>query len=97
MLQPSPGWSMPTALFHSHASTLTRTIIRWCPSADSNTLYEGSCKVTESKSGGNTEPLIFAGIRGEKSWMTGPNDVVFSDLPNGGIFKWSTFALVVAE
>jgi len=46
---------------------------------------------------GATEPLMFAGIRGEKSWMTGPDDVVFSDLPNGGIFKWQTFALVVAE
>lgn len=72
----------------------------------SKNLYEGSCKVTESKSGsetifsvrmGATEPLMFAGIRGEKSWMTGPDDVVFSDLPNGGIFKWQTFALVVAE
>jgi hypothetical protein len=69
-------------------------------------LYEGSCKVTQSQSGNNTifsikmgdsEPFMFAGVRGQKDWMHGPEETEFTDLPNGGIFRWSTFALVVAE
>ena len=74
--------------------------------AESKTLYEGSCKVTQSMSGsntifsvkmGDTEPFMFAGVRGQKNWMHGPDEVEFTDLPNGGIFRWSTFALVIAE
>ena len=74
--------------------------------AASKTLYEGSCKVKQSMSGNNTifsikmgdaEPYLFAGVRGQKNWMHGADDAQFSDLPNGGIFRWSTFALVVAE
>ncbi len=74
--------------------------------AESKTLYEGSCEVTQSMSGsntifsvkmGNTEPFMFAGVRGQKNWMHGPEEVQFTDLPNGGIFRWSTFALVIAE
>jgi hypothetical protein len=70
------------------------------------TLYEGGCKVTQSMSGkntvfsvkmGKTEPFMFAGVRGEKEWMHGPERTQFTDLPNGGIFRWSTFALVIAE
>ncbi len=69
-------------------------------------LYEGSCKVTQSMSGNNTifsirmgktEPFLFAGVRGQKEWMHGPERTQFTDLPNGGIFRWSNFALVVAE
>lgn len=75
--------------------------------AASKTLYEGGCKVTQTMSGTRTvfsikmghqaEPFMFAGIRGQKTWMHGPEETQFTDLPNGGIFRWSTFALVVAE
>lgn len=74
--------------------------------AANKTLYEGSCKVKQSMSGNNTifsikmgdaEPFMFAGVRGQKKWMHGPDETQFTDLPNGGIFRWSTFALVVAE
>ncbi|MBK9986837.1 MAG: hypothetical protein IPP21_07725 [Betaproteobacteria bacterium] len=76
--------------------------------AASKTLYEGSCVVKQSKSEysnntifsirmGNTEPFMFAGVRGQKEWMHGADQVQFTDLPKGGIFRWSTFALVVAE
>jgi hypothetical protein len=40
---------------------------------------------------------MFAGVRGQKNWMHGPEDTQFTDLPNGGIFRWGDFALVVAE
>jgi hypothetical protein len=69
-------------------------------------LYEGGCKVTQSMSGnntifsvkmGSTEPFLFAGVKGQKDWMHGPEKTQFTDLPNGGIFRWSNFALVVAE
>lgn len=62
--------------------------------------------VTQSQSGGDTrfsikmgdaEPFLFAGQRGSKNWKYGPEEVQFIDLPNGGIFRWPTFALVVAE
>lgn len=74
--------------------------------AANKTLYEGACKVTQSQSGTNTifrvkmgsaEPYLFAGQRGNPNWMRGPERVQFTDLPNGGIFRWGTFALVVAE
>lgn len=74
--------------------------------AASKTLYEGSCKVKQSMNGdttvfkikmGDSEPFLFAGRRGDKTWMHGPDKVQFTDLPNGGIFRWSNFALVVAE
>jgi hypothetical protein len=74
--------------------------------AANKTLYEGPCKVTQSMSGNNTifsvkmdksEPFMFAGVRGQKNWMHGPEETQFTDLPNGGIFRWSNFALVVAE
>jgi len=71
------------------------------------TLYEGGCKVTQSMRGENTifsvklsndsEPFLFAGRRGQKNWMHGAEDTQFTDYPKGGIFRWSTFALVVAE
>lgn len=70
-------------------------------------LYEGPCKVTQSAGSGNntifsikmgnTEPFLFAGVRGQKDWMHGPEKTQFTDLPNGGIFRWSNFVLVVAE
>ena len=74
--------------------------------AANKTLYEGSCKVKQSMNGnntvfsikmGDTDPFMFAGVRGQKKWMHGPDETQFTDLPNGGIFRWSTFALVVAE
>jgi hypothetical protein len=74
--------------------------------AAAKTLYEGSCKVKQSMSGSNTvfsvkmgdsEPFMFAGVRGQKDWMHGAEKTQFTDLPNGGIFRWSTFALVIAE
>lgn len=74
--------------------------------AHSATLYEGSCTVTQSMSGNNTvfsvkmgeaEPFMFAGVRGQKDWMHGPDEAQFTDLPNGGIFRWSTFTLAIAE
>jgi hypothetical protein len=70
------------------------------------TLYEGACKVTQSQSGANTifkvkmgsaEPYLFAGQRGDSNWMRGPERVQFTDLPNGAIFRWGSFALVIAE
>ena len=74
--------------------------------AANKTLYEGSCKVKQSMSGNNTifsikmgdaEPFMFAGVRGQKKWMHALDETQFTDLPNGGIFRWGTFALVVAE
>lgn len=70
------------------------------------TLYEGACKVTQSQSGENTvfkvkmgsgEPFLFAGQRGNPTWMHGAERVQFTDLPTGGIFRWGSFALVIAE
>lgn len=70
------------------------------------TLYEGSCEVTQSTNGnkttfsvkmGDTDPFVFTGVRGEKKWMSGSDEVDFMDEPNGGIFRWSTFVLAVAE
>jgi hypothetical protein len=46
---------------------------------------------------GKTEPFLFAGVRGQRDWMHGAERTQFTDLPNGGIFRWSNFALVVAE
>ena len=69
-------------------------------------LYEGKCRVTQEQRGENTiftikmgssEPFMFAGQRGSTAWMHGPEDTHFTDLPNGAIFKWGDFALVVAE
>lgn len=74
--------------------------------AAGKTLYEGPCKVKQSASGNNTifsvkmgdgEPFTFAGVRGQSNWMHGADKVQFTDAPGGGIFRWSTFALVVAE
>lgn len=95
--------------FASSASAQEFSEVATCKltnTAESKTLYEGACEVTQSQSGNNTifsvkmgdsEPFMFAGVRGEKDWMHGPEEVDFTDLPNGGIFRWSTFALVVAE
>jgi hypothetical protein len=70
-------------------------------------LYEGPCTVTESRGSGNNtvfsvkmgnaEPYLFAGVRGQSNWMHGAEDVKFTDLPKGGIFRWSDFVLAVAE
>ena len=74
--------------------------------AVNKSLYEGPCTVKQSASGenmvytvhmGTGEPFKFAGVRGQRTWMHGAEQVQFTDLPNGGIFRWSTFALVVAE
>lgn len=74
--------------------------------AANKALYEGRCSVTQSMNGkntvfsikmGDTEPFLFAGVRGQTNWRHGSEEVKFTDLPNGGIFRWSTFALVVAE
>ena len=46
---------------------------------------------------GNAEPMVFAGVRGQRNWMYGSEATQFTDAPNGGIFRWGTFALVVAE
>jgi hypothetical protein len=94
------GQAVAQTLKESATCKLTNT-------AASKSLYEGPCKVTQSMSGNNTifsvkmghqaEPFMFAGVRGQKDWMHGPEKAQFTDLPNGGIFRWSTFALVVAE
>jgi hypothetical protein len=69
-------------------------------------IYEGTCRVTEEVRGnttiytidmGGSEPFKFATADGGKNWLHGPEDVQFRDLGKGGIFKWSDFALVVAE
>ena len=69
-------------------------------------IYEGKCHVTEEIRGnsiiytidvGASEPFKFASGDGGKNWLHGPEDVQFTDLGKGGIFKWSDFALVVAE
>ncbi len=69
-------------------------------------IYEGACRVTEEVSGssivytidlGASEPFKFATWDGGKHWLHGPEDVQFTDLGKGGIFKWSDFALAVAE
>ncbi|MCF2514061.1 hypothetical protein LVY65_03110 [Sphingomonas sp. G124] len=74
--------------------------------AKGTTLFEGPCRVKQSQSGanttfsvkmGDTEPFMFAGQRGSSNWMHGPDRTQFTDLPNGGIFRWGDFALVVAE
>jgi hypothetical protein len=67
-------------------------------------LFDGICVVSQEQSGKNTiysvkmsggESFMFAGHGSE--WMHGAEKVNFTNLPNGGIFKWSNFALVVAE
>ncbi|TMV05486.1 hypothetical protein FGK63_15665 [Ruegeria sediminis] len=67
-------------------------------------LYEGTCQVSQEQSGSNTiysvsmpgaESFMFAGSGDQ--WMHGSDKVQFTDLPNGGIFKWGDFALAVAE
>lgn len=75
--------------------------------AVNKTLYEGPCTVTQSPGSGNNtvfsvkmgtaEPFLFAGVRGQPIWMHGGEEVRFTDAPNGGIFRWSDFVLVVAE
>ena len=69
-------------------------------------IYEGKCHVTEELRGnsiiytidlGASEPFKFASGDGGKTWLHGPEDVQFTDLGKGGIFKWSDFALSVAE
>jgi|GEM_PF-4014598 len=74
--------------------------------AANKTLYVGSCEATEEDNQygtvftvvmGSGEPFKFAGQRGSTAWMHGGEKTHFTDLPNGAIFKWSTFALVVAE
>ena len=68
-------------------------------------LYNGICTVTQEVSGSSTiytvkmgsgEPFLFASSDG-KTWMHGPEEVQFRDLGKGAIFKWSDFALSVAE
>ena len=95
--------------FASSASSQTfseRATCKLTNTAAQVALYEGPCKVTQSMSGnntifaikmGNTEPFLFAGVRGQKAWQHGPESTQFTDLPKGGIFRWSNFALVVAE
>ena len=46
---------------------------------------------------GSAEPYLFAGQRGDSNWMRGPERVQITDLPNGAIFRWGSFALVIAE
>jgi hypothetical protein len=75
--------------------------------AQNKSIYEGPCIVTQSPGSGNNtffsvklgnaEPFLFAGVRGQRNWMHGAEEVQFTDAPNGGIFRWSNFALVVAE
>ncbi|MFP2768148.1 hypothetical protein [Oceanisphaera sp. KMM 10153] len=74
--------------------------------AASKTLYEGSCKIKQTINEsdysvfeitmGSAESFLFAGTKGQKDWMHGPDKVEFTDLPTGAIFRWSDFALVVA-
>ncbi len=68
-------------------------------------LYDGACTVTQEVSGssniytvnmGSAEPFKFASSDG-KQWMHGPEEVQFTDLGKGAIFKWADFALAVAE
>ena len=70
-------------------------------------IYEGACTVTQEVGSdgstifdvqmGSAQSFRFAGRRGDPNWMTGPDRVHFTDLPNGGIFHWGSFALVIAE
>ncbi len=73
--------------------------------AKDTVLYNGECTVTQEVTGtsniytvkmGSGEPFLFATSDG-KTWMHGPEEVQFRDLGKGGIFKWSDFALAVAE
>ncbi|MGM0583918.1 MAG: hypothetical protein ACQEUZ_04650 [Pseudomonadota bacterium] len=91
------------------SGALAQSITATCKltnTAENATLYEGACMVTQSESGSNTifevkmgdsEPFLFAGQRGNENWMHGAEEVIFTDLPAGGIFRWSNFALAVAE
>ena len=89
------------------AQTLKETATcKFTNTAAGKTLYDGPCTVKQSASGNNTifsikmgdsEPFLFAGVRGQKNWMHGADNVQFTDAAGGGIFRWSTFALVVAE
>ena len=70
-------------------------------------IFEGACLVKQTLRAdgrsvfevdmGSGAPLLFAGIKGQSNWMHGPERVHFTDLPNGGIFHWGTFALVIAD
>jgi hypothetical protein len=68
-------------------------------------LYDGECQVTEEITNtstiftvkmGSAESFMFASADG-KHWMHGPEEVEFTDLGQGAIFKWSDFALAIAE
>lgn len=90
------------------AQELTRTATCKLTNTEvDKTIYEGFCKVTPSMKGedviwsiqlnNTSEPFLFAGRPGEKHWKRGHEDVQFTDLGKGAIFRWSTFALAVAE
>lgn len=73
--------------------------------AEDVVLYDGECRVTEEITStstiytvnmGSAEPFMFASPDG-KQWMHGPDEVEFRDLGKGAIFKWSDFALAIAE
>ncbi len=73
--------------------------------AEDAVLYDGTCQVTEEVTStstiytikmGSSEPFLFASSDG-RQWMHGPDEVEFRDLGKGAIFKWSNFALAVAE
>jgi hypothetical protein len=73
--------------------------------AEDKALYNGECTVTQEVSGssnaytvtmGSADPFRFTTSDG-KTWMYGSEEVQFRDLGQGAIFKWSDFALAVAE
>lgn len=73
--------------------------------AEDAVLYDGECRVSEEITStstiytvnmGSAEPFMFASSDG-KQWMHGPEEVDFRDLGKGAIFKWSDFALAIAE
>jgi hypothetical protein len=74
--------------------------------AANKSIYEGPCEVKQTtQSSGTTvvsvkladaEPFLFAGRLGQPTWQHGGEQTHVSYGVDGGIFKWSTFALVVA-
>ncbi len=102
-----PGYTTRVKSGPAVATSSEQAICKLTNTAAGRTLFDGDCSVTQRPGYGgatvfevhmgNGTPFMFAGKRGETIWMHGADKVHFTDLPNGAIFHWGTFALVVAE
>jgi hypothetical protein len=104
---PAPGYTTRVKQSPAVATASEQAVCKLTNTAADRTLFDGDCSVTQ-KPGyagstifevhmGQGQAFLFAGKRGDPNWMHGAEKVHFTDLPNGAIFHWGTFALVVRE